>query len=77
MVEITNILEVDTPVGSSQVILFIPSKDRDGKEIDQNTWVDEGLRSLGHSFEAEPLFHRVEGCGVTMSGVDSFCLKPR
>ena len=47
MAEIANILQADTPSGSSQVILFIPSKDRDGHEIDQAYWVDEGLRVVG------------------------------
>ncbi len=33
MAEIANILQADTPSGSSQVILFIPSKDREGHEV--------------------------------------------
>ena len=43
-------MQADTPSGSSQVILFIPSKDRDGHEIDQAYWVDEGLRVVGQLF---------------------------
>lgn len=56
MTEIANILQADTPVGSSQVILFIPSKDREGQEIDQEYWVDESLRVVGQFFRGGTAF---------------------
>jgi hypothetical protein len=35
------------PIGTSLVVLFVPSKDRDAKPIDQDRWVDEVLSTLG------------------------------
>ncbi len=46
MAEIADILQADKPEGTSQVVLFVPSKNRDGDEIDQDYWVDEGLRII-------------------------------
>ena len=61
MAEIANILQADTPSGSSQVILFIPSKDREGHEIDQAYWVDEGLRVVGQLFRGGTAFPPSKG----------------
>ena len=38
------------PVGTSLVVVFVPSKDRDGNPIDQEKWVDEVLTTLGQVF---------------------------
>jgi len=54
--EIADILEADKPEGSSQVVLFVPSKNRDGDEIDQDYWVDEGLRIIGQAFRGGTAF---------------------
>ena len=56
MAEIADILLADKPEGSSQVVLFIPSKDREGKQIDQAYWVDEGLRVVGQAFRGGTAF---------------------
>ena len=56
MAEIADILQADTPSGSSQVILFIPSKDREGKEIDQEYWVIEALSVVGGLFRGATAF---------------------
>ena len=56
MAEIADILLADKPEGSSQVVLFIPSKDRQGKQIDQGYWVDEGLRVVGQAFRGGTAF---------------------
>jgi len=56
MTEIANILQADTPAGSSQVIVFIPSKDRVGQEIDQAYWVDESLSVIGRLFRGGTAF---------------------
>ena len=56
MAEIANILQADTPSGSSQVILFIPSKDQEGHEIDQAHWVDESLSVVGRLFRGGTAF---------------------
>src|SRR5689334_22278692 len=41
------VLHSALPVGTSLVVVFVPSKDRDGKPIDQDRWVDEVLTTLG------------------------------
>ena len=56
MAEIANILQADTPSGSSQVILFIPSKNRAGHEVDQVYWVDESLSVVGRLFRGGTAF---------------------
>ena len=50
MVEIAQVLQAEKPAGSAQVVLFIPALDRDGQAIDQQSWVDEGLRAVGQAF---------------------------
>jgi hypothetical protein len=35
------------PVGTSLLVVFIPSKDRAGKPVDQDFWGDEVLKTLG------------------------------
>jgi len=54
--EIADILQADKPEGSSQVVLFVPSKNRDGDDIDQDYWVDEGLRIIGQAFRGGTAF---------------------
>jgi len=56
MTEIADVLQADKPVGSSQVVLFIPSKDRDGQAIDQEYWVNEGLCVVGQAFRGGTAF---------------------
>ena len=60
------------PSGSSQVILFIPSKDREGHEVDQVYWVDE---KCYWSALSRKLSHPVKVCGVMTYAVDSFFLR--
>jgi hypothetical protein len=38
------------PTGTSLVVVFVPSKDRDGQPIDQEHWVDEVLTTLGRLY---------------------------
>ena len=38
------------PVGTSLIVVFVPSKDRDGNAIDQDKWVDEVLSALALGF---------------------------
>ena len=38
------------PVGASQVVLFIPDRDREDTSIDQQYWVEEALNVLLHRF---------------------------
>ena len=56
MADVGNILQSDKPEGSSQVVLFIPGRNRDGEEIDQDYWVNEGLRVVGKAFRGGTAF---------------------
>lgn len=49
------------PVGTSLIVVFIPSKDRDGKTIDQDRWVDEVLRTLGALYRGSTAYPRGRG----------------
>jgi hypothetical protein len=49
------------PVGTSLVVLFVPSKDRDGQPIEQDYWVDEVLRALGRLFRGATAYLRGKG----------------
>src|SRR5207245_1144641 len=49
------------PVGTSLVVLFVPSKDRDGQSVDQDYWVDEVLRTLGRLFRGATAYPRGKG----------------
>jgi hypothetical protein len=60
MTEIASILQADTPEGSSQVIVFIPSKDLVGQEIDQAYWVDESLSVIGRLFRGANMMSKNE-----------------
>lgn len=44
------------PAGTSQVTLFVPSVDRDGKPIDQESWREETLRVFGRLFRGATAF---------------------
>jgi len=46
---------------SALLVLFIPSKDRRNKSIDQRYWVKETLNVLGTLFGGATAFPRVEG----------------
>jgi len=48
--EIADILQADKPEGSSQIVLFIPSRDRGDQKVDQEYWVNEGLLVIGQAF---------------------------
>ena len=49
------------PVGASLVVLFVPSKDRDGQPVNQEYWVDEVLRTLGRLFRGATAYPRGKG----------------
>ena len=58
---IHRVLGATHPVGASQVVLFIPDLDRAGKSIDQQCWIDEGLRVMGRIFRGATAFPRGRG----------------
>jgi|ERR1043165_1638224 hypothetical protein len=49
------------PVGTSLLVLFIPSKDRDETPIDQAFWVDQALTTLGTQFRGGTAYPRGRG----------------
>jgi hypothetical protein len=49
------------PVGTSLLVVFIPSKDRDGKPVDQDHWVDEVLKTLGTLYRGSTAYPRGRG----------------
>src|SRR5262245_9171095 len=49
------------PVGTSLIVVFVPSKDRDGQAIDQEYWVNEVLHSLGRLFRGATAYPRGKG----------------
>jgi hypothetical protein len=49
------------PAGTSLVVIFVPSKDRDRHPIDQERWVDEVLSTLGRLFRGGTAYPRGRG----------------
>jgi hypothetical protein len=49
------------PVGTSLVVIFVPSQDRAGEPIDQDYWVDEILTTLGRLFRGATAYPRGRG----------------
>ena len=49
------------PAGTSLIIVFVPSKDRDGQPIDQDYWVDQVLIALGKLFRGATAYPRGRG----------------
>jgi hypothetical protein len=49
------------PTGTSLVVVFVPSKDRDGQPIDQEHWIDEVLTTLGRLFRGATAYPRGRG----------------
>jgi hypothetical protein len=49
------------PVGTSLIVIFVPSRDRDGQPIDQEYWVDEVLTILGRLFRGATAYPRGRG----------------
>jgi hypothetical protein len=49
------------PMGTSLIVIFVPSKGRDGQSIDQEYWVDEVLTTLGRLFRGATAYPRGRG----------------
>lgn len=49
------------PTGTSLIVIFVPSKDRNGNPIDQDYWVDEVLTTLGRLFRGATAYPRGKG----------------
>jgi hypothetical protein len=73
------------PTGALQVVVFVPSKDRDRQPIDQDHWVDQVLATLGRLFRGATAYPRGRGVWrdderggtlVTEEPVIVFCYVP-
>lgn len=51
----------EVPAGTSLIVVFVPSKDRDGASIDQEYWVDKVLTTLGRQFRGATAYPRGQG----------------
>ena len=60
------------PTGTSLIVVFVPSKDRDGQPIDQERWVDEVLATLGRLFARTRPIPEDVVFGVMMSGEEPY-----
>lgn len=47
--------------GTSLIVVFVPSKDRNGEPVDQDYWVDEILTMLGKLFRGATAYPRGKG----------------
>jgi hypothetical protein len=56
-----NVFRSHLPVGASLIVIFVPSRDRDGHPIDQEYWVDEILTTLGRLFRGATAYPRGRG----------------
>ena len=55
------VFRTDLPTGTSMIVVFVPSQDRDGNPIDQDYWVDEVLTTLGQAFRGATAYPRGRG----------------
>ena len=63
---------------SALLVLFILSKDRRNKPINQKFWVNEALNALGNTVRrGDRLSTRRRASGVTTPRAASFCLMSR
>jgi len=58
---LVNYQETDLPAGTSMIVVFVPSQDRDGNQINQDFWVDEVLTTLGREFRGATAYPRGKG----------------
>src|SRR6266404_9200157 len=56
-----DVFQSQLPVGTSLIVIFVPSRDRDGQPIDQEYWVDEVLTTLGRLFRGATAYPRGRG----------------
>lgn len=54
-------LGASQPAGALIIVLFVPSQDRDGKDIDHDFWVAGALETLGTLFRGATAYPRARG----------------
>lgn len=56
-----DVFRSELPSGTSLIVVFVPSKDRDGNLIDQDRCVDDVLTTLGRQFRGATAYPRGKG----------------
>ena len=56
-----DVFQSTLPVGTSLIVIFVPSKDRAGQPINQDHWVEEVLTTLGRQFRGATAYPRGKG----------------
>ncbi|HEY6348956.1 MAG TPA: hypothetical protein VI636_06055 [Candidatus Angelobacter sp.] len=54
-------LGASRPLGTLIIVLFVPSKDRNGSDIDHDFWVTAALETLGKLFRGATAYPRARG----------------
>jgi hypothetical protein len=54
-------LGASQPAGTLIIVLFVPSQDRDGNEIDHDFWTTTALETLGTLFRGATAYPRARG----------------
>lgn len=54
-------LGASQPVGTLTIVLFVPGRDREGKEIDHGFWVTAALETFGRLFRGATAYPRARG----------------
>ncbi len=54
-------LGASQPAGTLIIVLFVPSKDRDGNDIDHDLWVTRALEIFGTLFRGATAYPRARG----------------
>jgi hypothetical protein len=54
-------LGASQPVGTLIIVLFVPSQDRDGNQLDHELWVSRALETLGTLFRGATAYPRARG----------------
>src|SRR5438128_8797490 len=57
----TEVFRSTLPAGTSLIVVFVPSKDREGRPINQDFWVEEVLTTLGRLFRGATAYPRGRG----------------
>ena len=65
------------PTGTLPIVLFVPSHDRDGRDIDHDYWVTRALETLGTLFRGATAYRALVVCGATTSEKASYAMKSR
>ena len=61
LVDLQQVFHATLTAGASLLVVFVPSRDRVGNNINQGFWVDEVLTTLGQLFRGATAYPRGRG----------------